>query len=385
MKGAHCPNCGKDVSVDADFCPHCGKEVKEWALEWRVKVTQRFPDGTQRVIEKALPVKLEGFRGMAFYKGRWEYADHDSNGQPFITVDAPLSDKQSSSGCASMFFLTFVLLGLLLSGISLTSCQTSAKALEASIAGTLTALPTSSPPYPTYTPAATQTPITETNWTEIEAKGTVAAAIATFLAVLFALFGDGIRSFIFGPKLSIGQGSKLPFTDPHAPNSLASQSANVEVKNHGLSTAKNVVGKVTKIIVGQSLDERYLPCPRALYWLSQTDLHIEQMDIHPGLRAFLTIGYATGQVFDGSFHLRTPNPIQSVDQIFLRSTDSKQMHFYLEVSIYSEGKLPLKIILRLTIKDADHPLNFEYSILNKVQQIIFYMRCRNHKKQKRSS
>jgi len=141
MKGAHCTNCGQEVFVEADFCPNCGQEVKDLALEMHVKITQRFPDSMQQVVEKALPLRTTNFRGEVFYKGKWQTATPDGNGQPCITVDAPLSDKKSSGGCASMFLLTFVLFALLLSGISLTSCKPSVKALEAPIAGATMYLP----------------------------------------------------------------------------------------------------------------------------------------------------------------------------------------------------------------------------------------------------
>jgi hypothetical protein len=59
----------------------------------RAKITLKFPDGTIKVKEKTIPIKVVNFRAIGYYKGEWIELQPNEDGQPCGTVNAPLSEN----------------------------------------------------------------------------------------------------------------------------------------------------------------------------------------------------------------------------------------------------------------------------------------------------
>ncbi len=182
-----------------------------------------------------------------------------------------------------------------------------------------------------------------TTWTAI-------GAIATFLVVFFALYGEKFRSAIWGPKIEIFHENALPYNKEagHKMDGERVEGLYIRLKiwNKGHSTAHGVYGKLTKIVGGNEMKGFDTFDPTILKWVSTQKC--EPINLCPRDEDFLDVLFAPRDAT--YFKILTVD--YSVGSQIKFKMDSDPYKLY--ISIYSDDAPTESKIYRLTFDEQQY-------------------------------
>ena len=162
---------------------------------------------------------------------------------------------------------------------------------------------------------------------------TAIGALATILAVIMALFGEKIKSKIWGARLFIEHKNKLPFNKHAYSINTNGQTKKgfyirLKIENTGKSTAHSVYGKLTKIEYleeNQSID---IYDPSVLRWVSTQEC--KPINLSPRDFDFLDILFSIEN--EDNFILQTDYKLRGSPFVFKKNLSPHALY----ISIYSD-------------------------------------------------
>lgn len=178
-------------------------------------------------------------------------------------------------------------------------------------------------------------------WEAAAAIGTVAVAVATFLAVLVALFGRDLWGRRHAPILQIGYDPREPYcrdtpmiVENHgAKSTVDSHWLRVRITNKGRSTARSCKGKMIAIYGpdGVPRDDRD---PMLLRWSSTPgDKAFEALDLARDEWQFLDVAYAQDNL---AFALIAAEPTPAG---FPKTLEAERSH-RVKIAVYADNAEP---------------------------------------------
>jgi len=189
-------------------------------------------------------------------------------------------------------------------------------------------------------------------WETLTAIGTLAAAAATFLAVLVALFGRDLWETRHRPILEITYEQKEPYCRD-VPDLIPSRWVRVKVTNRGRGTAKRCKGKMIAVYRadGSLREDRD---PMLLHWAGMLlQQGLEPLDLAREEYQLLDVVSAGSVRRDAALIVADPTPAG-----FAKELEAGQKHT-VTVAVYADNAEPVTAEFVITFDGDIHSLKMQ--------------------------